>query len=179
MATIRPAQPTDVQAHWRHYHRLGKERGRDGAFIYSPVDSEWSTPLETFSAKYGENWGRSVTEIGWERVWVIAEGSEIHGDLMLAHRTPLKSCLHRATLMMGVEGTHRGRGLGGRLMNEAIAWAKAQPSLAWLQLYVFAQNTPAQALYAKSGFREDGRSRDMFRVHGQQVDDVSMVLKLR
>lgn len=176
---IRPTTNADAEAHWRHYRRLGEERGRDGEIIYSPNESEWNVPLEKFVTSYRERWSRPITEVGWERAWVLADEAEIYGELILVHRPPLESCLHRATLMMGIERGHRGRGLGTQLIHEAIRWAKEQPGLVWLQLYVFAQNVPAQKLYAKFGFRENGRTADMFRVHGQQIEDISMVLKLR
>lgn len=80
--------------------------------------------------------------------------------------------------MMGMERTVRGQGWGSRLMKEAIAWAKAEPGLDWISLYVFENNLPAKALYKKFGFEVVGTTKDRFRVFNQSIDDTEMVLKL-
>jgi RimJ/RimL family protein N-acetyltransferase len=64
------------------------------------------------------------------------------------------------------------------MMEIAIEWAANQPSLAWIALGVFAGNHAAQALYQKLGFVEHGHIPDRFRIHGQSVDDVDMLLDL-
>jgi RimJ/RimL family protein N-acetyltransferase len=178
MPEVRPSQPSDARPHWEHYKRIISESGRDGDFIFSPIE-EWVVPLEEFLQSYDGKLNKSVLENGWERAWVIADQNGIYGDLHLVHRPPLKSCIHRATLMMGIERSHRGMGLGSRLMQEAISWAKEQPTLEWLQLFVFEGNQPAKKLYSKFGFRENGTTPDMFRVHQTQVADTSMILKLK
>lgn len=175
---VRLARLSDAEKHWAHSARIGRESGRDGDFIFSP-NEEWDVPLTEFLKTYGERLNRSVLEIGWQRCWVLADQNGVYGELALVHRPPLKSSLHRATLMMGVQRSHRGQGYGARLMSEAILWAKAQPSLEWLQLFVFEGNDPAKRLYEKFGFKENGTTPDMFRVHNTRVADISMILKLR
>src|SRR5207237_828877 len=147
------------------------ESGRDGDFIFSPQEEPWEVPFDVYAKSYDEKLRRPVTESGWERSWLVTEADAIYGEIVLVHRPPLKSSLHRATLMMGIERSHRGRGLGPQLMTEAISWAKAQPTLEWLHLYVFENNGPARKLYKKFGFRENGITHDMFRVFGQQITD--------
>ncbi|MES2856860.1 MAG: GNAT family N-acetyltransferase, partial [Bdellovibrionota bacterium] len=80
---------------------------------------------------------------------------------------------------MGIERSHRGGGWGTKLMEVAIGWAKEQPSLDWVQLYVFDHNEPAKALYRKFGFEAVGTVEDLFRVHGQRIADTHMVLNIR
>lgn len=178
MAQIRLAIPTDAKPHWDHMRRIGHESGRDGDFIFSP-HTDFDTPFEEFEKSYGRKLDGSVLEPGWQRTWVLTDSNGVYGDIHLVHRPPLKSCLHRATLMMGIERSHRGQGFGPKLIDEAVQWAQAQPSLEWLQLYVFEDNTPARALYRKFGFVENGVTPDMFRVHGAKVADISMILRLR
>lgn len=177
MADIRLASPSDAHFHWDHYRRIIKESGRDGDTIFTPQE-EWSVPLDDFLKSYEGKLNKSSTDIGWERTWVVADPNGIYGDLQLVHRPPMKSTLHRATLMMGIERSHRRQGFGSRLMVEALSWAKAQPSLEWIQLFVFEGNQPAKRLYNKFGFRENGSTPDMFRVHESQITDTSMILKL-
>lgn len=178
MPQIRLARASDVKPHWDHFKRIGDESGRDGDYVFSP-QTEFEVPFEDFEKSYAKKLDGSVIEPGWQRVWVLSDGDGVYGDLHLVHRPPLKSCLHRATLMMGIERSHRGQGFGPKLIEAAIAWARSQPTLEWLQLFVFEDNLPARALYKKFGFEENGITPDMFRVHGVKVADVSMILKLR
>jgi RimJ/RimL family protein N-acetyltransferase len=60
----------------------------------------------------------------------------------------------------------------------ALEWAVAQPSLAWIDLQVFAHNLRARKLYESFGFREMSVTKDLFRVNGQSIDDVKMSLRV-
>jgi len=178
MAEIRLAQPSDSQWHWEHLNRIHQESGRDGDFIFNPQE-DWGVPLDNFMKSYEAKLSKSFPEIGWARTWVLADADGIYGDLQLMHRPPLKNALHRALLMMGIQRSHRNQGLGSKMMTEALTWAKAQPGLDWIELHVFENNLPAKKLYTRFGFREIGTTPDMFRVHGAQIANTSMVLKLR
>jgi RimJ/RimL family protein N-acetyltransferase len=115
---------------------------------------------------------------GWERAWGVFDSDRMIGHLDLKTR-PLATSAHRAIVGIGIEETHRRMGLGLRLMETAIEWAQSQEQLSWLDLNVFANNEAAVRLYAKCGFVEVGRISDMFRVDGQSMNDIQMVLKLR
>jgi RimJ/RimL family protein N-acetyltransferase len=80
---------------------------------------------------------------------------------------------------MGLELVARSRGLGSKLLKMAIEWAREQESLHWIDITVFAHNTPARKLYAAHGFVEQYTSIDRLRVEGVSIDDVVMTLKLR
>jgi len=179
MATVRLAQTSDLKFYSEHLRRHGNESGREGDLIFSPVEEGWDKPFDNFEKSCLEGWSKSTTNIGWEKTWLITDSNGVYGDFILAHRPPLKSCLHRATLMMGIERSHRNQGFGSKMMEAGIAWAKSQSNLEWLQLFVFEGNEPAKKLYRKFGFVENGTTPDMFRVHGKQVADTSMILKLR
>ena len=79
---------------------------------------------------------------------------------------------------MGLEIPLRGQGLGKRILDLAINWAKDQDSLSWIELSVFAHNTPARKLYSSVGFSEIAVLEDKLRVGGTSIDDVIMTLKL-
>ena len=64
-------------------------------------------------------------------------------------------------------------------METLISWAKVQNFLTWIDLGVFAHNTPARRLYEGFGFVECGRVVDSFRIDGHHVDDILMNLNLR
>lgn len=179
MPIIRIAETTDARLFWEHLCRHGQESGRENDIIFSPFDEKWDVPFEVFEKSCREKWARSVSDVGWERSWIIADSNGVYGEITLAQQPPLNSCLHRATLMMGIERSHRSQGYGYKLVEQGIAWAKSQPSLEWIQLKVFENNEPARNLYKKFGFRENGTTPDMFRVFGKQIADISMLLKLK
>ena len=54
---------------------------------------------------------------------------------------------------MGIEAAYRGRGIGGALLDEAIAWS-TRAKLRRLYLEVYAHNEAALALYRSRGFVE-------------------------
>ena len=79
------------------------------------------------------------------------------------------------TLGMGLLPAYRGRGIGGRLMGEAIAASRAF-GFHRVQLVVFEHNARAQAFYAKFGFVSEGRRRHAVRIDGVYLDDIAMAL---
>ncbi len=123
------------------------------------------------------SFGKEVHEEGWQRVFVIEADGNILGSLNL--KNLFHGTLHRAQLGMGLEAPLRGQGLGKQLVEFAINWAKSQESLVWMDLSVFAHNTPARKLYVGAGFTELVTLHDRLRVGGTSIDDIYMTLKLR
>lgn len=149
--------------------------GENGAPWFSPTvgPHDRERQREVFDAA----WDVPVGDDGWMKVWVARdERGAIVGHVDLRAR-PEPSTAHRALLGIGILAAHRGRGLGRRLMEVAIEWARTQP-LAWIDLATFAENTAALALYRKLGFVETGRVPDLFRLRGASITDVQMTLHL-
>ena len=107
------------------------------------------------------------------------------GELVVGHvelrggRVPAE--LHRATLGMGLMRAFTAQGHGRRLCEVALRWARDTAELEWIDLGVFADNTPARQLYRRMGFVEVGVREDAFHLRdaGVAVDDVQMTLRLR
>jgi ribosomal protein S18 acetylase RimI-like enzyme len=59
---------------------------------------------------------------------------------------------------MWVDPRHRARGIGGKLVEEMISWAKAQ-EVRYLELGVTYRNSPAMRLYQRYGFTPVGEPR--------------------
>ena len=112
------------------------------------------------------------------RFVAVSDGNDIvgHVDLKGDH---LKTGLHRCELGIGIERPYRGRGLGRRLMETAIEFARAADTLSWMDLRVFSHNVAGRALYRSLGFSEVGTLVDRFRIDGQRIDDVVMTLKVK
>lgn len=82
---------------------------------------------------------------------------------------------HRGTLGMGVHQDFRKRGIGTRLINEAINRAKDK-GLERIELEVFASNTPAIKLYEKTGFVIEGVKQKARKLDGVYDDLIQMAL---
>ncbi|MGX5826015.1 GNAT family N-acetyltransferase [Mesorhizobium sp. 43Arga] len=84
-------------------------------------------------------------------------------------------CAHRGSLGMGIVASHRGRGLGPRLINVTLAQAR-KVGLVRVELSVHADNVRAVALYDKVGFVREGVQRDAIRIDGQYGDTIMMAI---
>ena len=66
---------------------------------------------------------------------------------------------------------YRNNGLGTAIMQTMVDWATAHPIIEKLALGVWAENTPAVALYEKMGFTEEGRKVCEIKYANGQYDD--------
>jgi ribosomal protein S18 acetylase RimI-like enzyme len=82
---------------------------------------------------------------------------------------------HRGTLGMGIHKDFRKRGIGSRLIDEAIDKAKER-GLERIELEVFASNTPAITLYEKKGFVVEGVKKKARKLDGIYDDMIQMAL---
>jgi putative acetyltransferase len=78
---------------------------------------------------------------------------------------------------MSVRASHRRRGIGRALLEAGIEWARGI-GITRLELYVFADNAPAIALYEALGFQHEGRRKNFVRFADRYVDDLVMARQL-
>lgn len=173
---IRLLRDSDVDTLCEHRRRIAEEATLPGELVTAPRSPH--EPFDTASTRdrYRVGWSQRVDQPLWIRSWALLVDGVFRGHLDL-HGGRMPSELHRATLGIGIERAARGRGNGAALLETAIAWSREQ-GLAWMDLAVFAHNTPARALYKKLGFVEVGMTRDRFRVDGQEIDDIAMTRAL-
>ncbi len=107
---------------------------------------------------------------------VACAGNAVVGWCSL-QRNRLPANRHRAWLGMGVVGSHRGRGIGPRLLQASIDEATAR-DIARIDLEVRVDNDRARRLYERFGFRMRGRVERALRVDDAFVDTWAMVLLL-
>jgi ribosomal protein S18 acetylase RimI-like enzyme len=154
------------------------DNGRGDTAYFQPLSRDESR----FPAEKAEGLRAGMrTEVGvagWRRVWVArAEDGAIAGHIDLrAHAE--RYAAHRCLLGMGVDRRHRKQGLGNRLIEHAAQWA-ATAGFEWIDLQVLSVNTPAIALYHRTGFQKTGEIPAMFHLDGQAFDYTSMSKRLR
>lgn len=112
---------------------------------------------------------------------LLAEIGEIVAAAGVIRRMQPSRLRHVAHIGLGVHPKHQGLGLGRALMEGLIGWARTAPGppIARVDLYVFADNARAIALYRSLGFVEEGRRVGYIRYEdGRFTDDVMMALRI-
>ncbi len=176
--SVRPTIRQDLPALIAHMERVTKESGLGVNPIFAPYDHR--SPWNRIEAEknIAKAWVIPVTEPNWQRDWCVFQEEKIVGNLDLRGAN-IHTGLHRAKLGIGIELGFQNQGYGKSLMEIAIAWAKQQLILEWIDLEVFAGNDRAIKMYEHLGFQRIGLCIDRFRVAGQSIDDIKMTLKLR
>lgn len=106
-------------------------------------------------------------------------GSELVGLVTLG-REGKEKLAHKAMIWgMYVAPSQRGQGVGGALLDAAVALARSVPDIRQVNLSVNASNQPAQRLYASRGFMPWGHEKGSLRVDGVLHDEIHMSLLLR
>ena len=76
-----------------------------------------------------------------------------------------------------VAATHRRRGIGRMLLEQAVSWAR-DAGVRKLELHVFPWNEPAIRLYETFGFEREGLRRGHYRRDRAYVDAILMAYRL-
>ncbi len=82
---------------------------------------------------------------------------------------------HSGVLGMGIIKSHRGQGLGEKLIRTTLAAAK-EKGLTRIELTVRETNTNAIALYKKVGFEVEGVLRNAIYVDGVYTNHIAMAI---
>jgi ribosomal protein S18 acetylase RimI-like enzyme len=161
---VRPMRDADVEAFVELFARVTAE----GRWLAS----EAPVPLADFARRVRQS---LLDRDSASFVALEVAGKGIVGQLR-AQRLGAEPT--RASIGMLVEGSLRGCGVGGALLDAAIAWARAQ-RLASLELDVFPHNAAALHLYRSRGFRDlKLRAKALPRRSGERWDVLAMRLEL-
>jgi RimJ/RimL family protein N-acetyltransferase len=109
-------------------------------------------------------------------VYVAEDEGEVVGRLSVA-RDPHRASHHVADLGLMIAVTHRRRGIGRALLEQAVSWAR-DAGIRKLELHVFPWNEPAIRLYEQFGFTREGLRRDHYRRGEEYVDAVLMAYRV-
>jgi ribosomal protein S18 acetylase RimI-like enzyme len=157
---IRPAEPADAGAFLEFWTAIVAEE----RFVRT---EEVRTPLRAYRRRFRH---RSDLETD-----ILAfEGGRLVGHVTVQReRHPVTN--HVGSLSIAVAADARGRGIGRRLMEEAIGWSK-RSGIEKLVLSVYPHNDAAIALYRGFGFVEEGRlARHSRKSYGYE-DEILMAV---
>jgi putative acetyltransferase len=162
--TVREASPSDAAALLAHLKALAAEPG-----INIPLAAdEITTTLDQEKALLADI-ANSPSAI----MLVAEAGGALVGELSLKAISTRRAVKHVATLGMSVRHDWRGKGVGRALMSAALEWAPTA-GIKRIELYVYARNAPAIALYEKFGFVTEGKRRSFIREGDVFLDDFVM-----
>jgi putative acetyltransferase len=162
---VRPARPEDAAT----LVALGSAVGREeGAWLLTSAG--WRSVSEE------RRYLRALKRYPDAAVYVAEEEGTIVGRLSLA-RDPHPASHHVADLGLMVAATHRRRGIGRMLLEQAVTWAR-DAGVRKLELHVFPWNEPAIRLYETFGFEREGLRRDHYRRGREYVDAILMAYRL-
>ena len=160
---IRRLIPSDAAA-FRSL-RLTGLRASASAFG-SSYEEECDMPLSATEARLAPDSGRYL--------FGAFDGGQLVGIIGLARETALKVRHKAFVYTMYVAESHRGLGLGRRLMEQVLAHAATLEGVLRMTISVTAGNAEATGLYESLGFREFGREPDSMVVDGRFYDEIMM-----
>jgi RimJ/RimL family protein N-acetyltransferase len=162
---IRPADPRDATALVELANAVGSEP--EGWLIST---NNWR------SAADERRYLRSIRRYPHAAVYVAESAEGIVGRLSVG-RDPHPASTHVADLGLMVAQSHRRRGIGKALLEEAVVWARSA-GVHKLELHVFPYNEAAIALYERFGFEREGYRRRHYRRPDGFVDAILMAYEL-
>jgi RimJ/RimL family protein N-acetyltransferase len=109
-------------------------------------------------------------------VFVAESDGDVVARLSLA-RDPHPASRHVADVGLLVDAAYRRRGIGRRLLEEAVGWARTSGILK-LELHVFPWNEPAIALYEAFGFEREGYRKGQYTRDGEYLDAILMAYRV-
>ena len=168
MITIRPARPEDAAQIITYARRVFAEPG-----VSLITLAEEFNPTTESEARMISEMNRATNSL----CLVAEDNGRIVGQLML-QGGKRRNVRHAATLGITVGREHRGQGVGRRLMEYAIDWARAGGVVTRIELNVFVRNSNAIRLYESCGFVVEGRRRRSIHRDGEYMDDLVMALLL-
>lgn len=143
------------------------------------------TESNAFGSSYEEEHERTIERFAeWLKrspdstVFGAFDGDNIVGTVGLARDGKAKT-RHKAVIWgMYTRAEYRGREVGRKLMQAAMAAAREMQDIEQVLLCVAAENVPAKSLYASFGFERFGYERNAMKVGGRYVDEEHLVVFL-
>ena len=165
MIEIRPARAEDAASLVALGTAVG---GEEGAWLLTSAG--WRTVAEE------RRYLRALKRYPDAAVYVAEDDGQLVGRLSLG-RDPHPASHHVADLGLMVAASHRRRGVGRMLLEQAADWAR-EAGVRKLELHVFPWNEPAIRLYETFGFEREGLRREHYLRDGEYVNAILMAYRL-
>lgn len=161
------AMPADAEAILSFSKRCGAETdnlsfGAEGIPVSIEREAAYLSSVEASSASV---------------FYLAKDGDEIVGTANYAV-SPKRRTAHRGELGICVAKSHWNRGIGTRLMEHLLAFAKDVAESEIVSLEVRSDNAAAIRLYQKFGFEKIGTFYGYFKIDGKLIDFDIMKLHL-
>jgi RimJ/RimL family protein N-acetyltransferase len=166
-ATIRLATPDDAAIAAQYMCEL-RAQVKDGRLDTVP----WRPPP---TVEQEREYLRKLADNPHACAFIALEGAVVVGLINITGGE-LPFDRHAGTLGLSVAPHWRGRGLGRRMMQAAIAEARSWPDFHRIELLCAAWNAPGLALYESLGFVTEGVKRKSVNMRGALEDEVLMAL---
>jgi RimJ/RimL family protein N-acetyltransferase len=158
---VRRAEPADAQALVELAENVGREEGR------------WILSSEGWRSVTDERrFLKTVLRHPDAAVFVAEDEGTVVGRLSLS-RDPHPASRHVADLGLMVAASHRGKGIGRMLLEQAVQWSRMS-EIRKLELHVFPWNGPALRLYESFGFEREGYRKAHYARDEELVDAILM-----
>ena len=157
---ILPIAPEHIPGFWHALDIVARERNYLASTEAPPIESTRQFVMNNIAVRNPQLVALDEGEVvGW---------CDVCRDHWPVHA-------HCGTLGMGLLPAYRGKGLGRRLMEAALA-AAHEEGFVRVELTAHADNLRAIALYEKLGFQREGVKRDSVCFDGRFVDSLIMAL---
>ena len=144
--------------------------------LFQPIAKEHCQVSEQLQSKFRDGFESRVGQPGWRKLWLVKDASgHILGHIDLRHHSGEYS-FHRVLLGMGIDRRVRKQGLGIKLIESVIQFCQETNGIDWLELNGLSNNLPAKHLYLKCGFKVIGEMSDCYRIDGESVSEITMML---
>lgn len=161
MIRVRRGEPADAAALVNLAEAVGREEER------------WILSSEGWRSVSDERrYLKTVMRHPDAAVFVAEDDGAIVGRLSLS-RDPHPASRHVADIGLMVAASHRGKGIGRMLLEEAVAWSRMS-EIRKLELHVFPWNEPALRLYEAFGFEREGYRKGHYARDDELVDAILM-----
>ncbi|MFM2415261.1 MAG: hypothetical protein RI911_954 [Candidatus Parcubacteria bacterium] len=100
--------------------------------------------------------------------FVAKDGKKIIGYLTVV-TGKFKKVAGNAYIVMGVDASYRGKGIGSSLLEHVETFAR-EHKMHRIELEVFESNTGAVKLYERNGFHHEGRRKEAVKTDGGYED---------
>lgn len=146
--------------------------------IFSSTDQVLTTPEEYKMTVENEiEWIERINK-NPNSILLIAKGdNQIMGFLFFIQNSKKKAS-HTGEFGVNVHPKYQGQGIGHKLVDTLLKWAKANQQIEKVILQVFASNKNAIELYKRNGFIEEGRHiKAIKQLDGTYVDIIQMFVE--